>query len=104
MSFFGFNKRAQHRKFDFIPRYYDADKEELQDRLSKYEGAELDQTELAKRRIQRGLRSKYNVDASYKTAQKSKSRRTLLYTVVILTLLTYLILASDNFIRFIESI
>ncbi len=97
MSFFGFNKRAKHRRFDFIPRYYDADKEELQNRLKQYEGKELDQTELAKNRIKSGLRTKYRVDEGYKSQQKSKSNRTLLYVIVTLVLITFLILRSDSF-------
>ena len=56
MSLFGFNKGAKHRKFDYIPRFYDPAKEELEERLQKYDDKEVDRTELAKTRIKHGLR------------------------------------------------
>lgn len=97
MSFFNFNKKAKHRRFDFIPRYYDADKEDLQNRLRIYDSENLDQTELAKNRIRSGLRTKYRIDEGYKSEQKSKSNRTLLYVFVTLALITWLILRSEGF-------
>ena len=37
MALFGFFKTTKHQTFDFKPRYYDAQKEELQERLQKLE-------------------------------------------------------------------
>jgi len=103
MSLFGFNKRPTHRSFDYIPRFYDKDKEELEKRLQKYGDEEVDPTELAKSRIKSGLRTKYRVDESYKSLQKKRSNRTLLYVIAILTLITMLILKTGNFVEFIEN-
>jgi len=103
MKFFGgFNKMAKHRRFDFIPRYYDADKEELQNRIKKYDEENLDQAELAKNRIRSGLRTKYRVDEGYKNAQKSKSNRMLFYVIISLVLITIIILRSDGFTNFLS--
>lgn len=102
MSFFGFNKRAKHRRFDFIPRFYDPVKEELESRLETYKDQEIDAAELAKKRIQSGLRTKYRVDQNYQSSQRSKSNRTLLYTIIVLSFLTYLLMQSDSIVRLIE--
>lgn len=103
MSLFGFNKRPKHRSFDYVPRFYDKDKEDLEKRLQKYGDREIDPTELAKFRIKSGLRTKYRVDESYKSLQKKRSNRTLLYVIVILTLLTILIFKSGNFVEILEN-
>ncbi len=104
MSLFGFNKRTKHRNFDYIPRFYDPQKEELEERLKKYDDKDIDKTELAKNRIQAGLRAKYRVDETYKSQVKSKSNRTLLYIIIILTLLSIVIIRSSKFIEFLEGI
>jgi hypothetical protein len=102
MSLFGFNKRPQHRSFDYVPRFYDKDKEELEKRLQKYKDEGVDPTELAKHRIKSGLRSKYRVDESYRSLQKKRSNKTLLYVIAVLTLLTFLIFKTSNLIEVIE--
>ena len=62
MPGFGFGKRPKPRKFDFIPRYYDPDKEELESRLAQYKD-EMNEEERAKHRIRTGLRNKYYGDS-----------------------------------------
>jgi len=97
MGFFKFNKTAKHRRFDFIPRFYDADKEDLQNRLKKYDENSLDNTELAKNRIRSGLRTKYRVDEGYKKSERAKSNRVLFYVIISLVLITIIIWKSDGF-------
>jgi len=103
MSLFGFNKRAKHRTFDYIPRFYDKDKEELEKRVQQYSDQEVDPAELAKFRIKSGLRTKYRVDEGYRSMQKKRSNKTLLYVISILLFLSFLILKTSNFVEVIEN-
>jgi hypothetical protein len=99
----GFGKRPQPRKFDFIPRFYDAQKEELEQRLAQYDESNRDE-EKAKNRIKSGLRNRYYGDAGYRDSEVKKSNLRLLYIIVILIFVSYLILRSDRLIRIIEAI
>ena len=103
MPGFGFGKRPQPRKFDFIPRYYDPEKEELENRLSHYKD-DMSDEERAKHRIRSGLRNKYYGDSKYKSSQVKKSNLRLIYIIIILVFITYMILRSDRLIRMIEAI
>jgi len=103
MPGFGFGKRPKPRKFDFIPRYYDPDKEELESRLAQYKD-EMNEEERAKHRIRTGLRNKYYGDSEFRSSQVKKSNLRLVYIIIILAFITYLILRSDRLIRIIEAI
>ena len=37
MALFGMGKRPKHRNFDYTPRYYDPDKEDLERRMAPYQ-------------------------------------------------------------------
>lgn len=91
MSFFKMGSRFKHRSFDYIPRYYDPAKEELEERIKGYNQKE-NATEIAKNRIRRGFR-KGGVDTR-KYAQSVRKRSTirLLGIIVFLVLVTFLVL------------
>lgn len=91
MSFFRMGSRFKHRSFDYIPRYYDPVKEELEERLKGY-NQKADATEIAKNRIRRGFR-KGGVDTR-KYSQRVRKRSTfrLLGIIVFLVLVTFLLL------------
>lgn len=99
---FGFGKRVKPRKFDYLPRYYDEAKEELEQRLGKYDGDLSDQNK-TQDRIRAGLRQRYHGDAEFRSIQTMKSNLRLVYIIGILCLITYLIMRSDRFVRLIES-
>lgn len=103
MPGFGFGKRPKPRKFDFIPRYYDPQKEALEEKLSRYKD-DMSAEEKAKHRIKSGLRNKYYGDPQFRSSQVKKSNLRLVYIIIILIFVTYLILSSDRFIRLIEAI
>lgn len=102
MSLFGFNKRPIYRKFEYIPRYYDPAKEELEERLKKYEGV-TDKSELAKSKIKSGLRSKYRVDAEYQSKVKSASNKKLFIIIGLLSIISYWVLTTESVINFLGS-
>ena len=101
MAGFSFGKGTTPRKFDYIPRYYDPQKEELKERLAQYKD-EKDQ-EGMKDRIRSGMRQKYNADSGYRSSQVKKSNLRLLYIIIILIFCSYLILRSDAFFKLIDS-
>ncbi len=102
MSLFGFNKRFKHRKFDYIPQHYDADKEALEERLKKYSDEGIDKAELAKQRIRSRMKSKQSVDPAFKRTMRRRSNRILIYVILILILVVYWIVNSNRFVKFLE--
>ncbi|NNE27366.1 MAG: hypothetical protein HKN09_11030 [Saprospiraceae bacterium] len=103
MPGFGFGKRPKPRRFDYIPRFYDEAKEELEDRIKSYSG-ELSEEDKAKHRISSGLRNKYYGDPKYRSRQVNKSNLRLVYIIIILFFVTYLILKSEGFLKMIDSL
>lgn len=95
MKFSGLGKVPKHRKFDYIPRFYDQEKEELEERLNRY-GSDSKDSNLMKQRITDGFRQGYLGDENYRKSLAKKSNLRLLYIIVILVLITYLFLTSDK--------
>ena len=98
---FGFGGKLKPRKFDFIPRYYDEAKENLDSRLEKYRD-EGNAEEMAKERIKFGIRQKFNGDSTFRTREHRKSNLRLVYVMIVLFFVTYLILKSDKITRLME--
>ncbi|MBT8190119.1 MAG: hypothetical protein KJO50_09995 [Bacteroidia bacterium] len=103
MAGFGFGKRPRPRRFDYIPRFYDEAKEELQSRLDQHNET-MSKEDMAKQRIRSGLRNKYYADPAYRESQVNKSNLRLVYIIIILFFITYLIIKSERFVRIIESL
>jgi len=95
MGFLSFGKRPKHRTFDYIPRYYDPEKEELQERLRKYKtdpDAQSNSAELAKQRIRGGFRrnSRASSEAT-KIANRRSNMRLLMVLASLLLMSIYFI-------------
>jgi hypothetical protein len=88
MGFLSFGKKIKNRRFDYIPRYYDADKEEFEHRMKMYKREGSD-TELAKEKIKGGFRRSYRVGNSYSQEASKRSNRILLLTIVFLLLMAF---------------
>lgn len=58
MALFNFFNQTKHRKFEYIPRYYNPEKEDLENRLRKHQKAEKGSIEDVKLNIQAGLRNR----------------------------------------------
>ncbi len=91
MGFLNFGSRIKHRKFDYIPRYYDPAKEELEQRLKRYK-REGDEKELLKERIRGGFKRKYSTSST--TGAGAQRNKILLLIIVILCALTYILLTK----------
>ena len=94
--------RPKPKPFGFIPRYYDEQKEERENRLKALNNP--DDIDVAKDRIKSGLRATYRGDAGYKKSQTKKANMRLLYIIVTLVFVSYLILRSDAITNFMEKI
>lgn len=91
MSFFKMGSRFKNRSFDYIPRYYDPAKEELEQRVKGY-NEKVDATEIAKSRIRRGFRGGGVDTRKYSQRVRKRSTFRLLGIIVFLVLVTFLIL------------
>lgn len=99
MGFLSSNNRKP-KPFGFIPRFYDEQKEERDNRLKSIDNP--DEVDLAKDRIKSGLRATYRGDVGYKKTQTKKANMRLLYVIVSLILVSYLILRSSAITNFME--
>jgi len=101
----GFGKSIKPRTFDYVPRFFDPVKEELQEKIRKYEKAEHQEDDLInlKNRIRTGMRMKYNGDASSRSAQVTKSNIRLLFIIIVLGMACYLLMSSNKIISLIEA-
>jgi hypothetical protein len=101
MAMFSLGKRPKPKKFGFVPRYYDKDKEELEARLAKYD-RETDSAELMKTRIKSGFQYNYRGSgASYREASK-KSNFRLFIIIAIMVLIAVQVLKSDALLKLLE--
>lgn len=97
---FGWTPKIKHRNFEYIPRFYDPEKEAFQERLQmlkdKYgDKADLD-AEKMKHRIRQGLRSKANGESGVRQSAERSAFIKRVAIIIILSVLCFLILGSDK--------
>ncbi len=93
MSFFRMGSRIKNRKFDYIPRYYDPVKEDLEQRVKGY-NAKTDATEIAKNRIRSNFRKSTRESHRYAQQVRKRSNYRLLGIIAFLILITFLFLSK----------
>jgi len=97
MALMGFGKRPKHRSFDYTPRYYDPDKEDLERRLSQYRDkpSSQDDAEAVKARIRGSFRKpigvKYESD-QYRKSLRRSNRIVLVVTLALILITIYFLL------------
>ena len=89
MALFGFGKRMKNRSFDYIPRYYDEEKERLEQRLGTNKSNDPN---AVKQRIRSGFKQKYRVDSRVTSSANKASNMRLLVIVVLLIGITLIML------------
>lgn len=94
MGFLSFGSRPKPKPFGFKPRYYDEEKEELQERLKRMNNP--DNVAMSKDRIRSGLRASYRGDAQYKKSETRKANMRLLLIIVALVLAALVFLRSST--------
>jgi hypothetical protein len=98
---FGFGGKIKPRRFDFIPRYYDETKDDLENRVAKYDKGVAEEEKI-KHRISKGIRTKYYADKSYRQVETRKSNIRLLYVFIVLIFVSYMILRSDKIVKLLQ--
>ncbi len=96
MAFFKFIKVPKNQSFQFKPRYWDPEKEALEERLEQIKKRQHKATdpEALKSRISRGFRSGYQQDSSLRSRLVYKSNVRLMLIIILLIILTYYLLIS----------
>jgi len=89
MALFGLGKRMKNRSFDYIPRYYDEDKENLERRLGAQQSNDPN---AIKQRIRSGFQQKYRVDSRVTSSANKASNIRLLVIVILLVAITLIML------------
>lgn len=94
MALLKFFKIPKHQQFEYKTRYWDPQKEELNERLKRIEERKNNSVEATKARISSGFRSKgyYHTDSSFRRRQTSRSNIILLAVIVFLVFLSYIFL------------
>lgn len=90
MALFNFFNRIKHRKFEYIPRYYNPEKEELEQRLSKYRKENRNEIDDVKLNIRAGLRNRAPANGGFNL----RYSMLIMLIVVVLLLITILLLSS----------
>ena len=91
MGFFRMGSRFKHRSFDYVPRFYDPAKEELENRVKGY-NEKSDAAEIAKNRIRMGFRKGGADTRKYKHSVRKRSNIRLLGIIIFLVLASVLFL------------
>lgn len=104
MGLFGKDKRHKPRGFGYIPRYYDAEKEERNNLLRRYasDGSKDVSTELLKERVKMGLKSRYGSQPGIARRAGRKTNLKVLGIVIILGVISYLYLRIESTFGFIQ--
>jgi len=100
----GFGKRVRPKSFGFIPRFYDPVKEELNERLAKFQETNdaSVQVDHMKSRIKSGMRQKFYGDPNVRSNMERQSNIRLLFIIITLILISYVILKSDRFLSMLD--
>jgi len=84
---FNMFRTPKHRKYDYIPRYYNPNKEELEQKIKMAELKAGDSIEGAKARISSGLRKRGKSSFTYKSERKKAMLHSNLMLIFILVVL-----------------
>ena len=88
MALLRFFKTPKHQQFEYKPRYWDPNKEELQKRLDLIRKTGDGDPEAMKTRISAGLRRQYGSDSKFRSKQNFRSNILLVAVIVVLILLS----------------
>lgn len=93
MAIFSFFKTQKPKQFNFKPRFYDERQEKINEIIARNEDENISNPDAMKSRIKAGFKTRGSVDRSYESNIRRKSNRTLLMTLVILVVLSFLLLS-----------
>lgn len=79
-----FIKLPKHQQYQYKPRYWDPEKDELKERLDRIEALKKGDTEGMKARIASGMKRGYKADSRARNKQMTRSNLVLLFIVIFL--------------------
>lgn len=91
MALFSFFKTPRHQKFKYVPRYYDPQKERLDEIIKNARGEGTSSTEQMKSRISRNFQNR-SASASQRSSINRRSNLLLVAIIIALFAFTYLLL------------
>ena len=98
MAFLKFTKVPRHQQFEYKPRYWNPEKEELGERLKRTEAEKSNDPEAIKARISSGFRNKgygrSERDISFQRRETRRSNLILFAIIGVLLLLSYYFLTT----------
>lgn len=90
MALFRFIKVPRHKRYEYQPRFWDPEKEKLEERIRNRKEAKEGDLEGIQNRIRTGFRQKnFSQDKSYRKRETFRSNIRLLMVVVALLVITY---------------
>ncbi len=106
MAFLRFVRIPKHQQFEYKPRYWNPEKEALEQRVKQNQATNTGSIEDVKARLSGGFRAKgYMVNKSYRSEQVKRSNMILLAITAALIFLAYLLLSNylPDFAKLMES-
>lgn len=106
MALLRFIKVPKHKRYEYQPRYWDPEKEALEERIRKKQEARDAGLEGMRDRVRMGLRrGSFSQDKSYRKRETFRSNMTLLAVVILLLIATYVFLTRylPKFLQLIEA-
>ncbi len=88
-------KRVRNKKFDYVPRFYDPVKDDLDTRLSSHQKERMNDTQMTKERIRSGLRARMPGNKAVAKKATLRSNIRLFIIIAILVVLAIKLLQSD---------
>lgn len=92
MALLRFFRVPKHQRYEYKPRYWDPEKEELQERLERVKQIQGEGTEAMKARISSGLKRGYRGDQRLRKQRAMRSNLILIGVIVALLVLAYAML------------
>lgn len=91
---FSFFKSTKPRKFDPIPRFYNPEKEYIEDKIKKLEGTEDDKLTKMKSNIRNNFRNSHTGFGVNRSGRRQayNSNMRLVIILIVLVLITYILL------------
>lgn len=92
MALLRFFRVPKHQRYEYKPRYWDPQKEELEERLERIKQIQGEGTDAMKARISSGLKRGYRGDQRLRQQRAMRSNLLLIGVIVVLLLISYALL------------
>ena len=93
MALLRFNKLPKHQKYEYKPRFWNPQKEEMEERFKQIDAVKKGDAEAMKARLSANFRKGYSNDTRFRSRQVMRSNLILLGIIAILVVLSYLFIS-----------